>query len=113
MEDIKTAIQYHQECKQETGITDSVAFGGLMGTLPVNKQFKQHVFCMSRKAGVQNEAGEIQRDVIKEQLSKYIDNDKVDALTEQCAVDQEFPEDTAAEMVKCYYQSIRKSNILW
>nr|QUP79499.1 odorant binding protein 6 [Monochamus saltuarius] len=102
---LQAIMKYHNECKAETNVDDSLVTGLLTGKFPDDPTLKQHMFCMSKKLGIQDEAGEIQKEAMQQKIGKVISDDaKIAELTEKCSVEQGSPEDTAFEMAKCIYE---------
>ncbi|KAJ8955686.1 hypothetical protein NQ318_008557 [Aromia moschata] len=111
-DDFRSLLGYHQECKTETNIDDSLATGVFMGQFPDDTVLKQHMLCISKKLGYQNDDGKLQRDVIRDKFATILnDEDKANQYMEKCAVEQSDPEETAFQATKCFYESIRNETV--
>lgn len=103
---MEVLLGHHNECKSETNIDDGVATGVLAGNFIDDPVLKQHMFCMSKRLGIQNDDGEIQKEVVREKISQVLDDDeKVTEVTETCSVVRDTPEETAFELAKCIYEA--------
>ncbi|KAJ8934109.1 hypothetical protein NQ314_013567 [Rhamnusium bicolor] len=62
-------LAIHNECVDQTGVTDDTVMRAMAGEFLEDPKFKEHLFCFTKKMGFQNEAGELQPDVIKEKTA--------------------------------------------
>nr|UTN00835.1 odorant binding protein [Semanotus bifasciatus] len=106
-EEVQNLLQYHEECKLKTNIDDYRVLNILTGTFPDDPLLRRHVFCLSKKFGIQNEAGEIQRREVREKLEKLVNNsEKIDEIIKTCIVQKDDPEQTAVDIARCYIETI-------
>lgn len=97
-------LTLHAECLKETGLDEAVALKAKQGEYVDDPKLKQQIFCFNKKAGFQNEAGDLQNDHIKAKLMELINDDKkADELIQKCNVKKETPEETAFAVVKCFH----------
>ncbi|XP_044745333.1 uncharacterized protein LOC123307181 [Coccinella septempunctata] len=97
---------YSTACSESTGVDKEAITNARKGLFTDNEKYKDYLFCMSKKIGYQNEAGEIQKDVLREKALTALKDEKlVDNLIEKCAVAKDTPQNTAFETIKCYYEN--------
>lgn len=76
------------------------------GVFSEDKKFKEFLFCVSKRIGFQNDAGEVQEAVIAEKLGKALkDTAKAKELTEKCAKQNGSASDITYKVVTCFYNS--------
>lgn len=97
-------MEFHNKCVAETGISEETVAQAMTGNLPDDATLKKHIFCMSKKIGFQNDAGELQVDQIKEILSKYVGDPVMEEKLMGCVVQKGDPQTTAYEVAKCAVQ---------
>nr|AIX97067.1 odorant-binding protein 21 [Dastarcus helophoroides] len=97
---------YHKDCSASSGVNQDLITKARKGEFVEDPKLMEHLFCFSKKAGFQNEAGDIQTDVIKAKLGAEIkDSATVDQLIKKCAIKKATPQKTAFDTIKCYYES--------
>ncbi|KAJ8955669.1 hypothetical protein NQ318_008538 [Aromia moschata] len=65
-----------------------------------------HMLCMTVKAGLQRENGQLDREVIRSKVALVThDQATVDGLVEKCAVNQESAERTAVKLILCFVEN--------
>lgn len=97
---------YHLECIKETGVNPDLVTKARNGEFADDEKFKNHLFCVSKKVGFQNEAGDIQEDVIRTKLNAEIkDLDITNKLIAKCALKKATPAQTAYDTIVCYYNA--------
>ncbi|XP_063904896.1 B1 protein-like [Zophobas morio] len=102
-EKIKT---YHKDCAAASGVDQDLVARGRKGDFVDDPKLKEHLFCVSKKAGFQNDAGDVQTEVLKAKLNAELkDQEVTNKLVEKCAVKKATPQDTAFESFKCYYEN--------
>ncbi|KAJ8932127.1 hypothetical protein NQ314_014908 [Rhamnusium bicolor] len=105
-EDKEKLFRYHKECVEKTGVDEKLVDESQLGQYPEEPEFKEYTFCLSKRLGLQNEAGEFQMEAVKAQLSKHIqDSAEVDKLIETCVVQKDSPIESAYNTFKCYHDS--------
>ncbi|KAL3288141.1 hypothetical protein HHI36_002589 [Cryptolaemus montrouzieri] len=98
--------KYSKECAKITGVDKKLVINARRGVFSNDAKLKQQLLCSSKKIGFQNEAGELQLDVMKQKVQvQYKDPKVADVLIKKCAIQQNTPEETAFEIVKCYYKN--------
>jgi hypothetical protein len=97
---------YHKECSAQSGVDQELISKARKGDFTDDPKLKEHLFCFSKKAGFQNDAGDIQKDVLKTKLNAELkDEAATDKLIEKCAVKKATPQETAFDTIKCYYEN--------
>ncbi|XP_019866436.1 B2 protein [Aethina tumida] len=97
---------YHEECSKESQVDQSLVEKAKAGEFTDDDGLKNHIFCVSKKLGFQNDAGEIQVGVVKEKLATVIDDpSKIDEIVKKCAVQKDTPQNTAFSTIECYYHA--------
>ncbi|XP_018565040.1 B1 protein-like [Anoplophora glabripennis] len=97
-------MQIHAECLKETGVDEAITLQAQKGEYVDDPKLKKQIFCFNKKAGFQNEAGELQIDKIKANLMEMIkDSEKADELIKQCNIKKENGEETAFAVTKCFH----------
>ncbi|XP_019866398.1 B2 protein-like [Aethina tumida] len=99
-------ISYHKECQAQSGVENLTIEDAKAGKYRDDPKAKEHLLCVSKKVGLQNEAGELQNDVITEKLTKLLGNAELaQSLVAKCATAQATPQDTAYSVLKCYHEN--------
>ncbi|RZC37080.1 PBP GOBP domain containing protein [Asbolus verrucosus] len=97
---------YHKDCSAESGVDQDLISKARKGEFVDDAKLKEHLFCFSKKAGFQNDAGDIQEDVIRTKLNAELkDLDATNKLITKCAVKKDTPQQTAFDTIKCYYEN--------
>nr|AHE13799.1 odorant binding protein [Lissorhoptrus oryzophilus] len=98
--------EHYTVCVGGTGVDKDVVTKARQGNFVDDPKLKAFAFCMSKRIGFQNEAGDVQPDVVKAKLSGAInDPAAADKLIQQCLIKKENPEDTAFNAFQCYYEN--------
>ncbi|CAH0551618.1 unnamed protein product [Brassicogethes aeneus] len=99
-------LEFHRECKESSGVEQIVIDDAKAGKYANDPKIKAHLFCVSKKIGLQNEAGEIQKDVMMAKLSALLNDQEIaKKMVELCAKPDSTPEETSYSVLKCYYQN--------
>lgn len=94
---------------EETGISMELVQKMKSGELIDDPKVKAQLLCFSKKIGLQNDAGELQPDVIKAKLMSVTqDEAKAQEVMDKCLVTKDTPEDSVFETVKCLNQYVPK-----
>ncbi|KAJ8932125.1 hypothetical protein NQ314_014906 [Rhamnusium bicolor] len=97
----KKLVEYHNKCLVETSADAEMLAKLLDGVFPEEQKFKEYLLCISKKAGFQNDDGEVQKDVVIEKLGESLkDPSKAKELTESC-ITQGSPTDIVYKVVTC------------
>nr|AVH84924.1 odorant binding protein 17 [Harmonia axyridis]QTE76116.1 odorant binding protein 8 [Harmonia axyridis] len=105
--------EHSTACAKSTGVDPEAIANAKKGTFSDDEKFKDYLFCVSKKIGFQNEAGEIQKDVVKQKATVALKDEKlVDEIIKKCAVVKDTPQNTAFEVAKCYYENNAKHSSL-
>ncbi|XP_072392680.1 B1 protein-like [Diabrotica undecimpunctata] len=59
---------YHKECLPKSGVNPELFQKARQGDFVDDEKLKEHIFCISKLFGFQNEAGDIQKDVLQAKL---------------------------------------------
>ncbi|KAJ8932131.1 hypothetical protein NQ314_014912 [Rhamnusium bicolor] len=104
-EQVQKLKSYHRDCVAETGVDNELVTKARKGEFSDDQKLKDHLFCVAKKIGIMNDAGEIQKEILKTKLGAAI-NDEAAAqkLIEECAIQKGTPGETAFETVQCYYR---------
>ncbi|XP_030764833.1 B2 protein-like [Sitophilus oryzae] len=104
--EIRDEILTHStHCVGETGADLALVEQARRGVFQDDPNLRSFAFCMSRRLGFQNEAGEIQRELIRERLASLLSADIADQLVKACLIEKATPEETAAAAYRCYYET--------
>lgn len=90
---------------KESRVSEDAVKLAMIGNFPDDPAFKEHLFCMSKKVGLQNDAGEIQMNEVRSKISKYVDDPALAEKLENCAKQKDTPQQTAFEVAKCTYEA--------
>lgn len=94
----------HNACVAETGVKGDAVEGAMAGKFSDDPALKEQFFCMSKKLGFQNEAGELQMDHVATQIAKYVNDPAMAEKLMKCGEPKSTPQDTAFEVAKCAFQ---------
>lgn len=95
-----------KECREKTGVSEELILKARKGEFTDDPKLKEHLFCFSKKIGFQNEAGEVQQDVIKAKIGGDVAAEDLEKATQKCAtIKSATPEQTAFDVLKCYSQA--------
>ncbi|KAJ8924162.1 hypothetical protein NQ315_006946 [Exocentrus adspersus] len=98
--------KYREECKQQSNVDVEILKKMREGVFTDDPKLKEFLLCVSKKAGFQNEAGEVQQDVIVEKLGHAMsDEEKAKKLIEKCGTQEGSPAGVVFKVVKCLYDS--------
>ncbi|KAL1513933.1 hypothetical protein ABEB36_003271 [Hypothenemus hampei] len=105
--------QHYKQCVELSKVDPTVLQKARSGDFANDDKLKQHILCIAKKSGFQNEAGVLQRSVIKTKLKEALKGDEVKTqeLVNTCAVAKPDPKLQAFEAFKCIYQKA-KINLL-
>ncbi|XP_066262793.1 B2 protein-like [Euwallacea similis] len=93
-------------CVAETGVNPELIKAARQGKFTEDDKLKAFTFCMSKKIGFQNDAGEILADVVKQKLGGALGNQETaNQIAQKCLVAQSSPQETAFHSFKCYYET--------
>ncbi|EFA07546.1 odorant binding protein C03 [Tribolium castaneum] len=93
-----------KECKNQSGVSQELIDKARTGELINDPKLKAQIYCVSKKAGLATEAGEINMDNLKTKLKKVAANDdEVNKIIQKCVVKKPTPEETAFEVYKCLH----------
>lgn len=107
MEELKKLMKYNNECKQETHISPVLINNMAAGKFSEDPVLAKHLLCISKKAGYQDENGNILVEQNKQILTQILgDPQKVDNVIKQCIKQYETPEKTAVKVTKCLREKI-------
>ncbi|KAF7286797.1 hypothetical protein GWI33_004202 [Rhynchophorus ferrugineus] len=96
-------LESQRHCLKETGATEEMVRNAFKGEISDAPEFKKHLFCVKKSAGIVDDSGNYNKDVLRETVSKYVDDaDTVNSMIEKCFKMMESPEETAYEMTKCF-----------
>ncbi|XP_018565059.1 uncharacterized protein LOC108906319 [Anoplophora glabripennis] len=99
-------IGHHKVCSEQVSVQDDVIEKLLEGVFSEDQSFKNYLFCLSKRIGFQNEAGEVQKEVIITKLRDSIeDPSKAEEYTEKCLVKEGKPADVVYKVVTCLQES--------
>ncbi|XP_028141918.1 uncharacterized protein LOC114335825 [Diabrotica virgifera virgifera] len=96
---------FHKECLPESGVNPELVQKARQGDFANDDKLKAHIFCVSKKIGFQNDAGEIQVEVLKAKVGAALEDPALAAqLIGTCAKQQANGPETAFETIKCYHE---------
>nr|UTN00830.1 odorant binding protein [Semanotus bifasciatus] len=97
-------LKYFREVNRECGMAEEVIDRALAGDFPDDQQFKNDIFCMFKKIGMQDDEGTLQIEAITEQIRRNVPEEtKVNDILSKCLVQMGTPEETAYEACKCIH----------
>nr|AQY18977.1 odorant-binding protein [Galeruca daurica] len=97
--------EYHKACIVESGVNPEVVKQSRQGQFAEDEKFKIHLFCISKKIGFQNDAGEIQTGVLSKKVGAILNDQKLaDQLISTCAQAKENAAETTFQTVKCFFE---------
>ncbi|KAL1513934.1 hypothetical protein ABEB36_003272 [Hypothenemus hampei] len=100
------AIAFSRACLADTGVNPDLIKAARQGNFSNDSKFKDYVFCMSKRIGFQNDAGELQNDAIVKKVGAALgDMEAAKKLAASCVVVKENKQDTAVASFKCYYDN--------
>nr|UTN00828.1 odorant binding protein [Semanotus bifasciatus] len=98
-------MEYFRGVHRECGMAEENSQTMLDGEVPDGEQFRKDLLCVSKKVGMQDEAGNIQVQEMEDQFRRNIpDQSKVNDILSNCFVQMNSPEETAYEMTKCIHK---------
>lgn len=95
----------HNECVTQAGVTDEQVAQVMAGNFLSDPEVKEQIFCMTKKLGFLNDAGEIQMDIIEAMIAEFVPDAALAEKLKKCGVQKDTPQDTAFELAKCAYQA--------
>ncbi|XP_072392679.1 B1 protein-like [Diabrotica undecimpunctata] len=94
---------HHKECLPKSGVNPELVQKARQGNFVNDQKLKEHIFCVSKLIGFQNEAGDIQTDVLQAKVGAALGDPALAAqLIATCAKKQASGPETAYETIKCY-----------
>ncbi|XP_072392678.1 B1 protein-like [Diabrotica undecimpunctata] len=104
-EQVEKIKSFHKECLPKSGVNPELVQKARQGDFTNDQKLKEHIFCVSKLIGFQNDAGEIQVDVLKAKVGAALDDTALAAqLIDTCAKNLGNGPETAFETVKCYHE---------
>ncbi|KAF7278589.1 uncharacterized protein LOC143200547 [Rhynchophorus ferrugineus] len=99
----KIILQHGRECIQETGVDRELVQKTREGIFEEDPKLKEFAFCMGKKAGFIDDAGEPQLDVMRQKTGQLLkDPVVVEKLVKECGVKKETPQETAFYASMCF-----------
>lgn len=90
---------------KETQVDPQLIDDAKKGKFSDDIKLKAFFVCLSKKIGLVNDAGEIQKEVLKAKATQVLgDEATADKLQEECLVKKTSTEDTVFDTLKCYYE---------
>nr|WJJ63272.1 odorant binding protein 14 [Pachyrhinus yasumatsui] len=98
--------QHYKQCLEISKVDQTILQKARIGEFANDPKLKEHILCVTRKIGFQNDAGELQREVIKRKLKEAVKGDEAKAkvLMEACAIANPDPKAQAYNAFKCIWQ---------
>nr|USH46137.1 odorant binding protein 6 [Apriona germarii] len=104
LEQLQKLKTYREDCIKQTGVDSEIVENARRGNIVDNPKLQEHLFCMFKKIGFMDEAGRIQKDVLKKKLVDVIKEEELASkLIEVCATEASTPQLTAFENFKCFF----------
>jgi hypothetical protein len=66
-----------------------------------DEEVAQYTFCLFKKMGFQNEAGEFQKDILRTNFLDVLTETKIDEVLTKCTVKKATPEESALHAITC------------
>ncbi|KAJ8932133.1 hypothetical protein NQ314_014914 [Rhamnusium bicolor] len=97
--------KFTKKCASTTSMEEEDIMNMLEESGPSDDpKMKEHMLCFLRELGVINADGEIEEEVLKEKLTKYLSSsDKAEQIVSKCAVEKDDPAETAHALGKCIH----------
>ncbi|XP_044263060.1 B1 protein-like [Tribolium madens] len=94
--------KYSDECKSVSGVSEELLTRVRNHEDVHDPKLDEHGFCILKKAGFMNEAGDIMTDTIKTKLKQNSEHpDTIDALVDKCNEKKDTPQHTASHLFTC------------
>lgn len=104
MEQLQKLKTHREECIKQTGVDQEVVDNARKGNVVDNPKLQEHLLCMFKRIGFMDDAGKIQKDVLKKKLVDVIKEEELaNKLIEVCATEAATPQLTAFENFKCFF----------
>ncbi|KAK9892040.1 hypothetical protein WA026_018226 [Henosepilachna vigintioctopunctata] len=101
---------HHQECSKLSKVDSQVLSKARTGQIEEsNVALREHIFCFGKKAGLINEAGDLQENVIKTKLGSQVkDAAAVDKVYKLCNATKKGDDKKLfiTQVLICYYKNI-------
>ncbi|KAG5887561.1 hypothetical protein JTB14_002267 [Gonioctena quinquepunctata] len=96
---------HHEECSKQITIDPQLLVEARQGEFSREQVLKDYLFCVAKKAGIINDNGDLQKNILLAQTSIAAGNENdAKKLVDACAVQQKNGPDTTLYVVKCYYE---------
>lgn len=95
----------HQMCSNGNAYLDEAMVKAMSTATASNDEaVKEHLFCMSKKIGLQDENGELNVDVVKKNVGMIFagDTEKANIFLSKCKPTTGTPADKAREVLQCF-----------
>nr|UYS88367.1 odorant binding protein 15 [Aromia bungii] len=104
----KEVTELHEECSKTTGIGKEDYLKAIEEKEDSPK-IKEHMLCFLGKMGIVSESGEIHKDVFKEQLTGYVEDEaKIEEIVAKCSKEEGSALETAYALATCVHQEKEK-----
>nr|UTN00825.1 odorant binding protein [Semanotus bifasciatus] len=106
-------LEFNKQCMEETHVDMDIVMKASKGVYTDDPTFKKHIFCVNKKAGFQNAAGDLQIDTMKAKINSIVkDEKKTNEFISKCALNKDTPENTAFEVAKCFHNISPEKDVL-
>nr|UWL63300.1 odorant binding protein 10 [Pagiophloeus tsushimanus] len=103
-EEVEKIKLMHESCIKETSVDRAVVENAMKGIYADDSKLKDNIYCLNKKFGFQNEAGDISPDTLtKHLIEKFPNEAMVTAAVKQCSQKKATPTETGFELVKCLH----------
>ncbi|CAH0551619.1 unnamed protein product [Brassicogethes aeneus] len=114
IKEVNTIPSFNKKCKEDSGVDQTLIDKAKEGIFSDEIKFKSFVYCVSKKVGLQNITGEIEKLIAIENLIEILgDKDLAADLTKKCAKHRSSPEETAYQTFKCIYEKNPKHKVVF
>nr|APG79378.1 pheromone binding protein 17 [Cyrtotrachelus buqueti] len=105
--------QHYKQCVEQTHVDQNVLQQARAGNFTDDPKLKDHILCITKKIGFQDEAGHLQKEVIQKKLKEAVkgNEDQTKKLMEACAITNQDPKLQAFNAFKCIHHKA-KINLL-
>ncbi|XP_030764832.1 uncharacterized protein LOC115889053 [Sitophilus oryzae] len=105
--------QHYKQCVEQSKVDQNVLQQARAGNFANDAQLKDHILCITKKIGFQNETGQLQKSVIEKKLKEALKGNAEQAkkLIDECVLADKDPKVQAFNAFKCIHQKA-KINLL-
>nr|AQY18982.1 odorant-binding protein [Galeruca daurica] len=105
-------IENAKKCQKESEVDMKLLLKIKEGVFTDDPKLKEHMLCVSKSFGIQQQNGEFNEAVMKVIFKKNgADDKKAEELSKKCLIKKDSPENSAFETMKCIHSIIPPAEI--